>query len=310
VRILVVRFSAIGDCVMTAWAVTALRNAVPDAEIVWAVQDSCQPVLDSDRLVDAFLTVPRKRWKNGRWNPAVWREQLRFYLGVRRAPFDVGFDFQGHAKTALLLRLAKCGARFAAYAKDPLARLLSPPAPSPHEHIVEVAHGLVENWRHAPLPERPLMPCVQAPQDLHDPCVTILTGASDPSRHYPAPQWAAIARELASQGFQVVALGGPGDPRLPEPGALDLVGRLALRESMAWIAHSRLHLAADTGSGHIAAAYGVPVVSLFSNKPPQRSRPWGPRVTVIHKGPDASKIDPREVLRAASDWLQDHAVSC
>jgi ADP-heptose:LPS heptosyltransferase len=89
---------------------------------------------------------------------------------------------------------------------------------------------------------------------------------------------------------------------------LDLVGKLSLRESMAWIAHSQLHLAADTGSGHIAAAYGVPVVSLFSNKSPARSRPWGDRVTVLHNGPDASKIDPDEVVGAAAAWLQDHAV--
>jgi ADP-heptose:LPS heptosyltransferase len=307
-RILVVRFSAIGDCVMTSWAVTGIREAFPDAEIVWAVQDACRPVLDEERLVDSFIEVPRHRWKQGRWRPEVWHEQCRLYLGMRKRRFDVGFDFQGHSKTSLMLKLARCGSRFSAYAKDAFARWLVPPTSCQHEHIVEVSHHLVNQWRPTSLPLLPLMPKVAAPEVVEARCVTILTGASDPSRHYPIALWQRVARELVSRGCQVVALGGPHDPRIGVPEALDLVGKLSLRESMAWIAHSQLHLAADTGSGHIAAAYGVPVVSLFSNKSPARSRPWGDRVTVLHNGPDASKIDPDEVVGAAAAWLQDHAV--
>ncbi|QYK57391.1 MAG: glycosyltransferase family 9 protein [Fimbriimonadaceae bacterium] len=307
-RILAVRFSAIGDCVMTAWAVTGIREALPHAEIVWAVQDTCRPVLDEERLVTSVVEIPRKRWKAGRWRPEVWHEQLRLYLGIRKNRFDVGFDFQGHSKTSLMLRLARCGSRKSAYAKDAAARLLVPPTACRHEHIVEVSHHLVNQWTPTTLPRLPLMPRVSAPDGIRGPCVTLLTGASDPTRRYPATHWQFVAQKLVSQGCQVVALGGPEDPRIDAPEVVDLVGKLSLRESMAWIAHSQLHLAADTGSGHIAAAYGVPIVSLFSNKSPARSRPWGDRVTVLHNGPDASRINPEEVVRAAEAWLQDYAV--
>jgi ADP-heptose:LPS heptosyltransferase len=306
--VLVVRFSAIGDCVMTAWPVTGLKQAVPEAEISWAVQDTCKPVLDVERLVTEIVDVPRRRWKDWPWHATTWSEQVRLYSSLRRIRFEVGFDFQGHAKTALLLRMAGCRQRFSAYAKDGLARLLVPPNSCPQEHIVEVGHHLVNQWREAPLPDLPFMPRVEPPDGIRRPCATILTGASDPARHYPAKAWAEVARTLVGRGLQVVALGGPGDPRLDEPGVTDLVGRLTLRKSMAWIAHSQVHLAADTGSGHIASAYGVPTVSLFSNKSPARSRPWGDRVTVLQEGHDASRIDPKEVIAATELWLGDCAV--
>jgi ADP-heptose:LPS heptosyltransferase len=77
----------------------------------------------------------------------------------------------------------------------------------------------------------------------------------------------------------VVFLGGPGDPT-PKTGE-SLVGKLTLRESMAVIASSELHVSADTGNGHIAAAYGVPTVSVFGPMDPVRFRPYGPKATVL-----------------------------
>ena len=47
----------------------------------------------------------------------------------------------------------------------------------------------------------------------------------------------------SAQGFEVVLLGGPDDPRVDVPGARDLVAKIPLGETMEWVARSALHLA-------------------------------------------------------------------
>ncbi|MBC8063619.1 MAG: hypothetical protein H7Y17_02220, partial [Chlorobia bacterium] len=41
---------------------------------------------------------------------------------------------------------------------------------------------------------------------------------------------------------------------------------------MSAVAHSTIHLAADTGTGHMAAAFGVPFVSVFGPTDPKLFR--------------------------------------
>lgn len=303
VKVLVVRFAAIGDCVMSAWAVTALRAAVPGAEIVWAVQERCAPVVDTRRLVDRLAVVPRERWKRRRWSPATWREQVVTYTRLRQVGFDVGFDFQGHSKTALMLRLSGARERLASRATDALARRLNPPRPlspeSPHE--VHLALALVRERFPAVLPDRPVMP-IDGPPTPEPGLVTLQTGAGEADKLYPAEQWAAVAQTLADAGLTVVSLGAENDPKVQ--GTVDEVGRHDLLSAMGRIAASRLHLAADTGTGHMAAALGVPVVSVFGRTDPARFRPFTQAGRVLRGSPGPGAVAPADVAAAALELLE------
>jgi len=133
-RFLIVRFSAIGDCVMAAWATTAIRNRFPDAFICWAVEERCSPVIDRKRLVDKVVEIPRERWRGKKASPTVLREQIAICDGLRRLKFDYGFDLQGHLKTALCLRFAFPRKRVSVGATDSVSRLLNPvPARMPEQ---------------------------------------------------------------------------------------------------------------------------------------------------------------------------------
>ena len=115
---LIVRFSAIGDCVMAVPVASAIREKYPDAHISWAVEPRCAGVVDTERLVNETLLFPRDAWESKRWSPATWASQLRTYLGMRKRRYDIGIDLQGHAKTALCLRIAKPKKRISAWGKD------------------------------------------------------------------------------------------------------------------------------------------------------------------------------------------------
>ena len=303
-RILIVRFSAIGDCVMSAWAVTSLRQALPGAMIAWAVQERCAPVVDPTRLVDHRLMGDMDAWRKNRKSPATWRAQVKLFLELRKFQFDVGFDLQGHSKTALCLRFSGAKTRLTNRSTDPLARRMNTliPPSSENLHEVERALELISHKFPVQAPDLPIMPEVdsQGPRDL----ITIQTGAGGQGKAYGIEHFRAVAQNLAELGHQVVGVGGPNDPRLNLDGVRDTAGELSLGESMGLIKASKLHLASDTGTGHIASAYGIPTVSVFGPMPAQRYRPWGERAVVLDRGTNPNDVPVEDVMAACMGQLE------
>ncbi|HWD41270.1 MAG TPA: glycosyltransferase family 9 protein [Fimbriimonas sp.] len=304
---LLIRFAAIGDCVMAAWAATSIKLAHPGSTIVWPIEERCSPVVDGELAVSEIF--PRERWKENRWSASTWREQIHKYAKLRRWSFDFGIDLHGHLKSSLCLRLACPRRRLAAKANDEISKRLNPCLPSTGDpmHMVEWNQFALNQLGEFPMPERPMMPFTVG---AVDPCkITISLGASEADKKYPLDSWRQVAAHLIGDGFDVRFLGGPNDASITGLG-MDLVGKLTLRESMNEIASSRLHLAADTGSGHIAAAYGVPVVSIFGRTDPARFRPYTPFGEVLRNGDVPSNVPYEEVISAAYRLLEaSHAVS-
>ena len=304
---------------MSSWAVTAVRNALPDGEMFWAVQERCSDVIDTDHLVDHLQVFPREKWKKNRWSPATWADQLRRYTSLRKYDIDIGFDFQGHSKTALCLRLSGCRERFSARATDAFAARISPPVPlvpeGPHE--VQLALALVKARLDVTCPNRTRVPelsqervkATALADGQLDRLVTIQTGAGEADKVYPPELWKVVAESLAVAGWNVVTIGGPGDPVLATDAVRQFVGTLSLKEALALVSLSRLHLSSDTGTGHAAAAFGVPTVTLFSRTDPDRFRPWGNEGIVLREKEAMPRIGPEDVISASIGLLKESQVA-
>lgn len=308
-KILIVRFSAIGDCVMTAHGVSALRRAHPDATLIWAVDPRCGAVLDRSKLLNDVFDVPREAWKQGGPGSSLL-DQYRHFCKLRQYRFDVGVDLQGHSKTAICLRLAGAMRRLGCKPHDPVAAALLPRAASVHHgtHMVEELAGVLRPLGIAD-DLSPIMPELAAERskvrqwiDGSRPLATISVSAGAPKKVYPLEHWKEVARQLMSSGFQVAFLGGPTDPTPGMAESLDWVAKTSLSETMAAVAESAVHFSADTGSGHIAAAYGVPVVSVFTVTNPVRYRPYTDRGVVLE-----SPRDPSLIVSAGLSLMEEHA---
>ena len=59
--------------------------------------------------------------------------------------------------------------------------------------------------------------------------------------------------------------------RLP---VLDLCGRTSILQAAAVLQHATAFVGNDSGLGHIAAALGVPTITIFGPGDPERYRPW------------------------------------
>lgn len=306
-RILVVRFSAIGDCVMCTWPLTALKASLPNAEVTWAMESRCAAIA-APSLTNRLVLFPREEWKARPHSPSVWLSQIRTYLGLRRFEFDVGIDLQGHSKTALCLRLSRTRRRWATRATDHFAARINP--------ILEVPNGLHEVEWHAagfsplgefPLPQRPWMPPPRSIARNSEKLITVQIGAGQARKRYPREAWQVVVRELLSRGFEVAVLGAGLDWPLHIDGAIDLVGKTDLRTTLDWVAASQVHICGDTGTAHAAAGYGVPVVALFGPTDPARFRPYASRVTSLRAGEQVAMISTNQVVDAACTWIESNA---
>ncbi len=111
-----------------------------------------------------------------------------------------------------------------------------------------------------------------------------------PAKRWPAPRFAALARELAEQGTAPVLLGTKAEAReLAEitqacPAARDLGGETGLEEIAALARGARLAVGNDTGPMHLIAAAGCPSLVLYSaESDPARSAPRGPKVEILRE---------------------------
>ncbi|MBB4909149.1 glycosyltransferase family 9 protein [Actinophytocola algeriensis] len=110
--------------------------------------------------------------------------------------------------------------------------------------------------------------------------VVVHPGASVAQRRWDADGFAAVARELAA-AHRVVITGSAAERDLAVtvatgaglPESSVLAGEIDLAELAALVADAALVVTNDTGTGHLATAYGTPSVVLFGATPPRR---WGP----------------------------------
>ena len=289
---------------ITAWAVSALRKQY-EGEIVWAVQERCAPVIATPGLANHVVLADMNAWKKKRWSPATWRAQLATFGRLRRFGFETGLDFQGHSKTAICLRVSGAKNRYASRGTDALAKSLNQVVDcgAGSEHEVLVAERLVSHALGVSgLPELPIMPPVSTGERDY---VSIQTGAGHKDKQYPSEQWSTVARLLVREGIRVVVVGAPGDPELGVEGVESQVGKMSLAESIEVVAGSRVHVAADTGTGHIASAYGVPLVSVFGPTDPKIYTPWGPKTTVLRESREPGDVSAEIIVETTmAKWRE------
>ena len=93
----------------------------------------------------------------------------------------------------------------------------------------------------------------------------------------------ALCAELIGTGIRVAACPGPGERgavRAVVPGAT-LLPETDVGTFAALLAGSRLVVANDSGSAHVAAAVGAPLVTLFGVTDARRTGPWSTRAVRV-----------------------------
>lgn len=288
-RLLVVMPSWVGDAVMATPALRVVRRALPGIFIGALVRPGIDEVLaGSDFFDEVHVARP-----TGIMGPKFAAAKVR----PRR--YDTALLFSNSFSSALIVRIAGIGRRVG-YDRDARGLLLTDrleapkttagrwaPVPAVEYYLrlaCEAMLGVgVPAWREGGAPmELGVTPEQRAAGAAlleragvreGERLAVLNPGGNDEAKRWPPERFAAVAEWLSSEhGLRVLINGSPGEADLVAriaagaPGArcveLPKVGMTlgALKEV---VRRSALVVTNDTGPRHMAAALGVPLVSLF-----------------------------------------------
>lgn len=293
-RVLMVRLSAIGDVVHTMPVAAALKRSFPHIRLVWAVEDRCEELVACNPYVDEVFALPRHAWRARRLSLRTWLSGVARLRELRQRRFDVALDLQGLLKSAVVAYASGARVRLGYHWQREGARFLVKAVPPPKGglHVVEQYLDVVRylGGETEPvdfglcIPERAMTAAREHLQQagVAGPYAVVNPSAGHPAKRWPPERFAAVCQKLQAEGVSPVLVGHSSDAPIvgqiqaacPVPIA-DMVGRTTLIELAALIRDARVHVAGDTGSIHMAAALGVPLVALYAATDPQRSGPYG-----------------------------------
>jgi len=316
--LLIVKMSSIGDVVHALPVAPALRRRYPQARISWAVEQWVAPLLAGHPAVDHVIELPPMQWR--RAGRSWWRAFARGLRDLRAQAYDATLDLQGLLKSAVVTLLSGAPVRVGMHGQREGAWLASRSIPHPPQplHVVDdylrcagflgaaptpVSFGLAV---HPAAAESVAMAMTETGIPLDRPLIVINPSASTLSKTWPVERWAAVACALAADGAVVLVGGREATARhaavhRQASGRLgrlyDFTGRTTLAELVALLDRCALHIAPDTGSAHIAAALGKPVVGLYGPTLPWRKAPYGQGDLVVRHDDSCGRACPRLCLR-------------
>lgn len=317
-RVVIVRLSHLGDVVQTLPLVHALRLAIPDVELGWAIQP---PFLE---LVAPLARTFRFERRGGfRAWPALARDLRSFRP-------DLALDAQGNLKSAVVTRISRAPRRvgFApADWREPFHRLAltEHASPSPGPHLVERVWNLARHIAEGLPDEPPLDPLLSVDEVRQGEALLgehapggrgrlwiLHPGRAGDPRTWPVEHFATLAERLLEAGQGVLVLSGPAEAGVgarlarelrPRPHLAHWVGQRGLRALAAVFAAARTRgarlVAQDSGPAHLAASVSLPVRLLAGPTTPRRTGPWPPP----ELRPPTTEGH-RVVLAPAGEWQQ------
>ena len=122
--------------------------------------------------------------------------------------------------------------------------------------------------------------------EIQRPYVVVHAGARFSYKEWTIAGWSLVVSGLLSAGYDVVLSGGPGHnekctcemlcrKNYPGPGSVtNLAGLTTLAELANVIEKAALYIGVDTAVTHLAAATGVPVLSIYGPTNPVKWAPW------------------------------------
>ncbi|MDX1477620.1 MAG: glycosyltransferase family 9 protein [Saprospiraceae bacterium] len=262
-KVLVVRFSAIGDMVLTTPVVRCLKQQ-RGAEIHYLTKRTFASVLAGNPCIDQLITIDKSVREVG--------EQLR------AVQYDHVIDLHHNLRSLQVKRLV--GAPSSSFPKLNVEKWLLVNFKvdrMPDLHIVERYFKTVERLgvtydgqgldfyidAAARAEAAPLMPA--------GPYIAMAIGAGLRTKCLEPDQMVTLARQI---DLPVILLGGPQDRKVGEhiaglcPRATNLAGKVSIGASAAVVDGASLLITPDTGLMHIAAALNTPVISVWGNTVP------------------------------------------
>jgi ADP-heptose:LPS heptosyltransferase len=250
-RVLVIRHGAFGDMVLSFPAMAAIRAHHPYDNITILTTKLYAPLLEASPWCDRVEVDEKPSW---------WDFSALVRLRRQLAGFDMVYDLQTSGRSSKYFALAGRPpwsgiAKGCAFPDAPNRTALHTRERLAQQLRLAGIQALPQpdlSWLAGPVPELPARYAVLVP------------GAAPhrPEKRFPAERFRQVAEGL---DMKVVIVGTASERPLAQAiGGIDLTGKTDFLQLASVFRGASLAIGNDTGPMHLAAALGIPCISLFS----------------------------------------------
>ncbi|EMR01483.1 glycosyltransferase family 9 protein [Cesiribacter andamanensis] len=300
-KVLVIRFSSIGDIVLTTPVVRALKTQLPDAQVHYCTKKGFAGILSANPYIDKLHLL------EGELKPLLQE--------LRTEKFDYIIDLHHNLRTALIKR--RLGVKAYSFDKLNTEKWLAVNLKInrlPNVHIVDryMAAAAPLGVKQDELgldyfiPEQDEVPLDWLPETHRRGYVAYALGAQHNTKKLPLPRMIELCdrinkpivllggKEDAANGEQIEAFfqqrqnSQPYEEGLKELGKKTLIfnacGKFNLNQSASLVRQASHVFTHDTGLMHVAAAFKRPIFSIWGNTIPEFGMyPYRTKFTVLEK---------------------------
>lgn len=275
-KLLVIRFSSIGDIVLTTPVLRCIAHQVKGAEIHYLTKSRFEPIVGSN----PYITKVH-----------VYNSNLSEVIGnLRKENFDHIIDLHNNLRSFLVkAALIKPSHSFNKLNLKKWLTVKFKWNVLPDKHIVDRYLATVKFLNIANdhkgldffIPAEVTVPFTGLLAPLCSGYVACVIGGNHNTKILPADKVAEICNRLNSAGksgapVPIVLLGGSEDAERGNAvvnstgsNVLNLCGKFSLMQSAHLVKHAKAVITNDTGLMHIAAAFNKPIVSVWGNTIPE-----------------------------------------
>ena len=274
-RILIRSSNWLGDAVMSVPAVRAIKGGRPDVHVTIAAPDKIAAMWKLIPEVDAIIPLPE-----GSLLPVV-------RLLKQQMPFDVAILFPNSLRVALeswlsgIPRSVGYRGHWRSWLVNQIVRKPRKPRPPEHHSLrfLRIARECGAETSNIEFPKLD-----QTSNIEHQTLIGLCPGAEyGPAKRWLPERFAEAATKISTQSSaQWILLGTKNDAAIGEQIAaaigdhcVNRIGQTTLDQLIDELRRCSLLLTNDTGTMHLAALLGVPVVAVFGSTEPRLTGPLG-----------------------------------
>lgn len=262
-KIGIIRFSSIGDIVLTMPAVHELKRIYPNSSLHYITKESFGSLVENDPAIAKVHLLD------------TGSDLAGLIEKLKAEQFDLIVDLHDNLRSRTICSKLKVPVK--RYTKDRLRRMnylwfkkREPVTPIWKRYCESFsAHATVPDFSvNLPKPTR-----IKAVEILGEtPTLVIAPGSTWVTKEWPIHKYRELGKLLADQLFPVAVIGGTKDVAVQEVLAesmgdrlIPLAGKLSITESAAIVAKAAMVLTVDTGMMHIGSAFDRPMIVLFGS---------------------------------------------
>lgn len=298
-KILIIKWSAMGDVILATALMEDISRAFPGRELHINTLPAWEKLFTEDTRFSKILVTdlrnPHQRLQS------IW-QWLRL---MRKQRYDLAIDLQCNDRSRLLLNLlilSGAAIRYRLGNRRQLPYNIAPANLPQSAHAIEKGRAALLAGNIPAITPRPILHIPRANQErahqlliAHQLAVgefaVFLPGSNAAGylKRWGAQRYAQLAQRLHENGLKRIVLIGGADEveecqritAMCGSWLVNLCGQTAILDLPPLCAAARLIVANDTGTAHLAAATTTPMLLLCGPTNPQRVKPLGAQVSTM-----------------------------